>query len=86
MSVWSSSTGRNSVFGAEVGPLGKTTKKQIQNYVHSHAHLHSSDGHCFHQNFHTCQHQLVFFNIAGKGVVGSLQLGSSFGGKDVAVR
>ncbi|KAF7989097.1 hypothetical protein HCN44_007407 [Aphidius gifuensis] len=55
MSVWSSSTGRNSVFGAEVGPLGKTTKKQIQNYVHSHAHLHSSDGHCFHQNFHTCQ-------------------------------
>lgn len=62
MSVWSTSTGRNSVFGAEGGPPPSTHPS-----IHPQplTHLHSSTGHCFHKRFHNCQHLLVFLSYVG---------------------
>ncbi|XP_043283417.1 calcium release-activated calcium channel protein 1-like isoform X2 [Venturia canescens] len=54
MSVWSTSTGRNSVFGAEGGePPSSHLPAAL--LAHSHAHLHNDNGHCFHKRFHNCQ-------------------------------
>ncbi|XP_063974082.1 calcium release-activated calcium channel protein 1 isoform X1 [Diachasmimorpha longicaudata] len=51
MSVWSTSTGRNSVFGAEIGNPSNLNQQQLPN----HSHLHTTEGHCFHNRFHNCQ-------------------------------
>ncbi|XP_008557171.1 calcium release-activated calcium channel protein 1 [Microplitis demolitor] len=56
MSVWSTSTGRNSVFGAEGGPTtAASTHLTIPIDVHSHSHLHTTEGHCFNKRFYKCQ-------------------------------
>ncbi|XP_031779718.1 calcium release-activated calcium channel protein 1 isoform X4 [Nasonia vitripennis] len=56
MSVWSTSTGRNSVFGAEAGAGQPPNLHPPPIHSHSHAHhLHGSNGHCFHKRIHTCQ-------------------------------
>ncbi|KAL6265076.1 hypothetical protein P5V15_005167 [Pogonomyrmex californicus] len=56
MSVWSTSTGRNSLFGAESGGAGLPTS-HLPTHVHvAHEHLRNADGHCFHKPFHDhCQ-------------------------------
>ncbi|CAD6205687.1 GSCOCG00009967001-RA-CDS [Cotesia congregata] len=56
MSVWSTSTGRNSVFGAEGGPTTlASTHPTIPIDAHSHSHLHTTEGHCFNKRFYKCQ-------------------------------
>ncbi|XP_012528727.1 calcium release-activated calcium channel protein 1 isoform X2 [Monomorium pharaonis] len=51
MSVWSTSTGRNSLFGAETGGAVLPTS-----HLPIHEHLRNVDGHCFHRPFHDhCQ-------------------------------
>ncbi|XP_039308533.1 calcium release-activated calcium channel protein 1 isoform X5 [Solenopsis invicta] len=51
MSVWSTSTGRNSLFGAESGGAVLPTS-----HLPIHEHLRNADGHCFHKPFHDhCQ-------------------------------
>ncbi|XP_012147319.1 LOW QUALITY PROTEIN: calcium release-activated calcium channel protein 1 [Megachile rotundata] len=59
MSVWSTSTGRNSVFGAEGGAVLPSSHLPIHVHV-ARTHLRNADGHCFHKRFHDCQHPLVF--------------------------
>ncbi|XP_011634596.1 calcium release-activated calcium channel protein 1-like isoform X2 [Pogonomyrmex barbatus] len=56
MSVWSTSTGRNSLFGAESGGARLPTS-HLPTHVHvAHEHLRNADGHCFHKPFHDhCQ-------------------------------
>lgn len=54
MSVWSTSTGRNSVFGAEAG-AGPPLLSHPSIHPHSHAHLPGATSHCFHKRIHTCQ-------------------------------
>lgn len=57
MSVWSTSTGRNSVFGtAESGGAALATS-HLPLHVHvAHTHLRNADGHCFHKPYHEhCQ-------------------------------
>ncbi|XP_024872092.1 calcium release-activated calcium channel protein 1-like isoform X1 [Temnothorax curvispinosus] len=56
MSVWSTSTGRNSLFGAESGGAVLPTS-HLPTHVHvAHEHLRNADGHCFHKPFHDyCQ-------------------------------
>ncbi|XP_011698703.1 PREDICTED: calcium release-activated calcium channel protein 1-like isoform X1 [Wasmannia auropunctata] len=56
MSVWSTSTGRNSLFGAESGGAALPTS-HLPIHVHvAHEHLRNADGHCFHKPFHDhCQ-------------------------------
>ncbi|XP_023289850.1 calcium release-activated calcium channel protein 1 isoform X2 [Orussus abietinus] len=51
MSVWSTSTGRNSVFGAE----GPQPPSHLPVHPPPHTHLHNNNGHCFHKRFHNCQ-------------------------------
>lgn len=52
MSVWSTSTGRNSVFGVESGGAVLPTS-HLPIHVHvAHEHLRNADGHCFHKPFH----------------------------------
>ncbi|XP_031779716.1 calcium release-activated calcium channel protein 1 isoform X2 [Nasonia vitripennis] len=71
MSVWSTSTGRNSVFGAEAGAGQPPNLHPPPIHSHSHAHhLHGSNGHCFHKRIHTCQinvmwHFIIFTPPAG---------------------
>ncbi|XP_012349155.1 uncharacterized protein LOC100870443 isoform X2 [Apis florea] len=57
MSIWSTSTGRNSVFGAEDGAVLPSSHLPI--HV-ARTHLRNIDGHCFHKRFHECQHPLGF--------------------------
>lgn len=52
MSIWSTSTGRNSVFGAEDGAVLPSSHLPI--HV-ARTHLRNIDGHCFHKRFHECQ-------------------------------
>ncbi|XP_024220692.1 LOW QUALITY PROTEIN: calcium release-activated calcium channel protein 1 [Bombus impatiens] len=59
MSIWSTSTGRNSVFGAEDGAVLPSSHLPIHVHV-ARTHLRNADGHCFHKRFHNCQHPLVF--------------------------
>lgn len=55
MSVWSTSTGRNSVLGAERGGA-VLPPSHLPIHVHvAHTHLPNPDGHCFHKRFHDCQ-------------------------------
>ncbi|XP_011307287.1 calcium release-activated calcium channel protein 1 isoform X1 [Fopius arisanus] len=61
MSVWSTSTGRNSVFGAEIGNQINSNPQQLPN----HSHLHTTEGHCFHNRFHNCQAKM---SQAGDGL------------------
>ncbi|XP_076673927.1 uncharacterized protein LOC143372019 isoform X2 [Andrena cerasifolii] len=58
MSVWSTSTGRNSVFGAEGGAVLPSTQLPIHVHVER-ANLRNVDGHCFHKRFHDCQVAMV---------------------------
>ncbi|KAK1133895.1 hypothetical protein K0M31_011681 [Melipona bicolor] len=60
MSIWSTSTGRNSVFGAEDGAVLPSSHLPIHVHV-ARTHLRNADGHCFHKRFHDCQHPLVFY-------------------------
>ncbi|XP_014467531.1 PREDICTED: calcium release-activated calcium channel protein 1-like isoform X2 [Dinoponera quadriceps] len=61
MSIWSTSTGRNTVFGAENGGGAALPPSHLPIHLHvAHAHLRNADGHCF-QRYHNCQHPLVFF-------------------------
>ncbi|XP_076673928.1 calcium release-activated calcium channel protein 1 isoform X3 [Andrena cerasifolii] len=57
MSVWSTSTGRNSVFGAEGGAVLPSTQLPIHVHVER-ANLRNVDGHCFHKRFHDCQSKM----------------------------
>ncbi|XP_076755748.1 LOW QUALITY PROTEIN: calcium release-activated calcium channel protein 1 [Xylocopa sonorina] len=59
MSIWSTSTGRNSLFGAEGGAVLPSSQLPIHVHV-ARTHLRNADGHCFHKRFHDCQHPLVF--------------------------
>ena len=54
MSIWSTSTGRNSVFGAEDGAVLPSSHLPIHVHV-ARTHLRNADGHCFHKRFHDCQ-------------------------------
>jgi hypothetical protein len=54
MSVWSASTGRNSVFGVETG-AGAFPASHPPIHSHTHAHNHGSNDHCFHKRIHNCQ-------------------------------
>lgn len=54
MSIWSTSTGRNSVFGAEDGAVLPSSHLPIHVHV-ARTHLRNADGHCFHKRFHNCQ-------------------------------
>lgn len=56
MSVWSTSTGRNTVCGAESGGA-VLPSSHLPIHVHvAHEHLRNADGHCFHKPFHDhCQ-------------------------------
>ncbi|XP_011049928.1 PREDICTED: calcium release-activated calcium channel protein 1-like isoform X1 [Acromyrmex echinatior] len=56
MSVWSTSTGRNSLFGAESSGA-VLPSSHLPTHVHVvHEHLRNADGHCFHKPFHDhCQ-------------------------------
>ncbi|XP_076233427.1 calcium release-activated calcium channel protein 1 isoform X2 [Calliopsis andreniformis] len=58
MSIWSTSTGRNSVFGAEGGAVLPSTQLPIHVHV-ARTQLRNADNHCFHKRFHDCQ---VLFN------------------------
>ncbi|XP_032688383.1 calcium release-activated calcium channel protein 1-like isoform X1 [Odontomachus brunneus] len=61
MSIWSASTGRNSVFGAENGGGVILPSSHLPIHIHvAREHLHNVDGHCFHKRYHNCQHPLVF--------------------------
>ncbi|EFN74195.1 hypothetical protein EAG_14107 [Camponotus floridanus] len=52
MSVWSTSTGRNTVFAAQSGGAVLPTS-HLPIHVHvAHAHLRNPDGHCFHKPYH----------------------------------
>lgn len=52
MSVWSTSTGRNTVFAAQSGGEVLPTS-HLPIHVHvAHAHLRNPDGHCFHKPYH----------------------------------
>ncbi|XP_018405167.1 PREDICTED: calcium release-activated calcium channel protein 1-like isoform X1 [Cyphomyrmex costatus] len=57
MSVWSTSTGRNSLFGAESSGAVLPPSSHLPTHVHVvHEHLRNADGHCFHKPFHDhCQ-------------------------------
>ncbi|XP_006609822.1 calcium release-activated calcium channel protein 1-like isoform X2 [Apis dorsata] len=55
MSIWSTSTGRNSVFGAEDGAVLPSSHLPI--HV-ARTHLRNIDGHCFHKRFHECQSKM----------------------------
>ncbi|XP_033331250.1 calcium release-activated calcium channel protein 1 isoform X1 [Megalopta genalis] len=57
MSIWSTSTGRNSVFGAEGGAVLPSTQLPIHVHV-ARTHLRNADGHCFHKRFHDCQSKM----------------------------
>ncbi|XP_043254113.1 calcium release-activated calcium channel protein 1-like isoform X2 [Colletes gigas] len=57
MSIWSTSTGRNSVFGAEGGAVFPSTRLPIHVHV-ARTHLRNADGHCFHKRFHDCQSKM----------------------------
>ncbi|XP_012231466.1 calcium release-activated calcium channel protein 1 isoform X3 [Linepithema humile] len=67
MSVWSTSTGRNSVFGtAESGGAALATS-HLPLHVHvAHTHLRSADGHCFHKPYH--EHCQSTMSQAGDGL------------------
>ncbi|KYM82533.1 Calcium release-activated calcium channel protein 1 [Atta colombica] len=56
MSIWSTSTGRNSLFGAESSGA-VLPSSHLPTHVHVvHEHLRNADGHCFHKPFHDhCQ-------------------------------
>ncbi|XP_014467534.1 PREDICTED: calcium release-activated calcium channel protein 1-like isoform X3 [Dinoponera quadriceps] len=55
MSIWSTSTGRNTVFGAENGGGAALPPSHLPIHLHvAHAHLRNADGHCF-QRYHNCQ-------------------------------
>ncbi|XP_025158397.1 calcium release-activated calcium channel protein 1 isoform X1 [Harpegnathos saltator] len=63
MSIWSTSTGRNSVLGGENS--GRAVLPFLPSHlpinIHvAHAHLRNSDDHCFHKRYHIYQHPLVF--------------------------
>ncbi|KOC67183.1 Calcium release-activated calcium channel protein 1 [Habropoda laboriosa] len=57
MSIWSTSTGRNSVFGAESGAVLPSSHLPIHVHV-ARTHLRNADGHCFHKRFHDCQSKM----------------------------
>ncbi|KOX68562.1 Calcium release-activated calcium channel protein 1 [Melipona quadrifasciata] len=57
MSIWSTSTGRNSVFGAEDGAVLPSSHLPIHVHV-ARTHLRNADGHCFHKRFHDCQSKM----------------------------
>ncbi|CAD1481202.1 unnamed protein product, partial [Heterotrigona itama] len=57
MSIWSTSTGRNSVFGAEDGTVLPSSHLPIHVHV-ARTHLRNADGHCFHKRFHDCQSKM----------------------------
>lgn len=57
MSVWSTSTGRNTVFAAESGGAVLPPTSHLPIHVHvAHAHLRNADGHCFHKPYHEHHH------------------------------
>ncbi|XP_076302114.1 calcium release-activated calcium channel protein 1-like [Lasioglossum baleicum] len=57
MSKWSTSTGHNSVFCAEDGPVLPSSHLPIHVHVAS-THLRNANGHCFHKRFHDCQSKM----------------------------
>ncbi|CAL7947233.1 unnamed protein product [Xylocopa violacea] len=57
MSIWSTSTGRNSLFGAEGGAVLPSSQLPIHVHV-ARTHLRNADGHCFHKRFHDCQSKM----------------------------
>ncbi|XP_011334818.1 calcium release-activated calcium channel protein 1 isoform X1 [Ooceraea biroi] len=66
MSVWSTSTGRNSVFGVENGGATLPTSHLP---IHAHvadAHLRNVDGHCFHKHHNYCRQSTM--SQAGDGL------------------
>ncbi|XP_029676040.1 calcium release-activated calcium channel protein 1-like isoform X2 [Formica exsecta] len=67
MSVWSTSTGRNTVFAAQSGgEVLPTSRLPIHVHV-AHAHLRNPDGHCFHKPFHD-HHCQSTMSQAGDGL------------------
>ena len=60
MSVWSTSTGRNSLYTTEIGRQQKHHQPSVHpnsitpNHHHNH-YLHGLDGHCFNKKFHPFQ-------------------------------
>ncbi|XP_046475305.1 SEC14-like protein 2 isoform X1 [Neodiprion pinetum] len=55
MSVWSTSTGRNSVFAAEGAP---SLLSHIPVHAHAHTEQRNNNGHCFHSRAHSCQSKM----------------------------
>ncbi|GAB1860928.1 Calcium release-activated calcium channel protein 1 [Camponotus japonicus] len=67
MSVWSTSTGRNTVFAAQSGGAVLPTS-HLPIHVHvAHAHLRNPDGHCFHKPYHD-HHCQSTMSQAGDGL------------------
>lgn len=60
MSVWSTSTGRNSVFGGENGTGHPSSHLPIHVNV-AHLHTRNANEHCFHKRFYDFQHPHWFF-------------------------
>ena len=54
MSVWSTSTTRNTRFGIEAG-TGDQRSSELPLHPHSHEHLFGTGGHCFYKRNHTYQ-------------------------------
>ncbi|XP_072744378.1 calcium release-activated calcium channel protein 1 isoform X2 [Anoplolepis gracilipes] len=69
MSVWSSSSGRNTVFAAQSGgAVLPTPTSHLPIHVHvAHTHLRNPDGHCFHKPFHD-HHCQSTMSQAGDGL------------------
>ncbi|XP_050459097.1 calcium release-activated calcium channel protein 1 isoform X2 [Cataglyphis hispanica] len=68
MSVWSTSTGRNTVFAAQSGGEVLPTS-HLPIHVHvAHAHLRNPDGHCFHKPYHDHHYCQSTMSQAGDGL------------------